>query len=437
MKVYMIGIGGASMSGLCEILLEKDMCVCGSDSGGAPYLESLGVKVYKTHSEKNIPAGTQIVVYSSAISAENPELKYARENHICTFSRGELLGLISRGFEKVVAVSGSHGKTTTTAMIGEIFAFAGLFATLHIGGENARKKCGNGGDIFLCEACEYCDNFLFLSPTVGVILNVEYDHPDYFKTAVQQNKSFEKFAHSSEFVVTSKAVASKVDIPKGVFCEVLVCDATSLEFSQNPPDFSARNLKSEKGKFAFDFYKKNSFICEIQLKILGRFNVENALFACVVGYLFGATPFEIQKGISGFFGVKRRLEQIGFANGCEIFCDYAHHPTQVLGISEIFGSETLVIFQPHTYSRTKAMLKEFVVALSGFENLIITQTYPAREKFDYLGSGEHLCSNLQNAEFVSKDKLEKRLETADFQRVLFLGAGDIHQIARDYVLANK
>lgn len=438
MKVYMIGIGGSSMSGLCEILLEKDMAVCGSDLNGCARLSQLGVVVHKCHKKENIPQGTQIVVYSSAISQDNEEYRHAVEMGICMFSRGELLGLISRGYKKSIAVAGSHGKTTTTAMLAEIFAFAGKNVTLHLGGEHPRKKCGNGEDIFLCEACEYRDNFLHLLPSVGVVTNLELDHPDYFKTESHLLQSFRTFASNSRIFLAGKNAQEKLELPDALTCEV--CE-NAWETPRKIADFSARNLKCDSGLYRFDYYKKSSFVCEISLKILGKFNVENALFACAVASLFGATPFEIQKGISSFFGVFRRLEKLSTPHnsGLEIYCDYAHHPTQIAKIAEIFAFEnaqvpTLAIFQPHTFSRTIALFDDFTKSLSAFENLWITQTYHAREKFDFKGSGEFLSANIKNARFVEMADIAKNLKNSEiqFERVLFLGAGDIDVIARNY-----
>ncbi|MFI3164439.1 MAG: Mur ligase family protein [Bacillota bacterium] len=480
MKVYMIGIGGSSMSGLCELLIEKDMSVSGSDLNGCPRLSQLGVVVHKSHKKSNIPIGTQIVVYSSAISQDNEEYRHAAEMGLCMFSRGELLGLISRGYKKCIAIAGSHGKTTTTAMLGEIFGFAGKNATVHLGGEHSRKKCGTGDDIFLCEACEYRDNFLNLVPSVGVVTNMEFDHPDYFKTKSQMTASFRGFAENCRIFLAGKNTCDQLKASGALTCEVCENEVVSPD---EIADFSARNLKCDSGLYRFDFYKKSSFVCEISLKILGKFNVENALFACAVASLFGATPFEIQKGISSFFGVFRRLEKLPTPknSGLEIYCDYAHHPTQIAKISEIFNFEknatpTLAIFQPHTFSRTVALFDDFITALSAFENLWITQTYPAREKFDFLGSGEYLSANIKNARFVEMCDIAKNLENLEtpqnplnpqnpqntqnlenpqsppnletpeipqnpqnlenhktpFGRVLFLGAGDIDVIARNY-----
>ncbi len=447
MKVYMIGIGGASMSGLAEILLEKDMSVSGSDLSGCARLSQLGVVVHKSHARGNIPLDTQIVVYSSAISKDNVEYQAAVEMGICMFSRGELLGLISRGYKKCVAIAGSHGKTTTTAMTAEIFAFAGKNATVHLGGNHPRKRCGSGEDIFLCEACEYRDNFLHLVPSVGVVLNMEFDHPDYFKTKSQQEGSFAKFASFARVFLTGEKVQNKLKIEGGKTCEVW--ENVGNE-PRKIPDFTARNLACENGFYRFDFYQKSSFICEISLRVLGKFNVENALFAAAVALLFGASPFEIQKGISSFFGVFRRLEKLKPAwekngeNSCEIYCDYAHHPTQIAAVAEIFGGEnaarTLAIFQPHTYSRTRALLKDFAVALEKFPNLWITTTYPARESYEYLGSGEYLSSVTQSGKFVEITALPAMLKTLkvqgeskNFDKVIFIGAGDIDVVAREWV----
>ncbi len=419
-KVYMIGIGGSSMRGICEILLEKGMDVSGSDPNGAPLLELRGVNVFKTHEAKNIALDTQIVIYSSAIGDDNPELIFARESGMCVFSRGEILGLISRGFKTCIAVSGSHGKTTTTAMIGEIFAFAGVKCTMHFGGEGVRDKTCGGGEIFLCEACEYCDNFLNLAPTLGVILNVEYDHPDYFESLAMLETSFAKFAENSKGVLCTVETAKRLRLKNCITCGVY---HVAREYENFTPTFSARNLREDGGYYSFDFYRGGSVVCDISLKVLGEFNVENALFACVVGFLSGASPYEIQKGISGFFGVKRRLWEVE-KNGVKLIFDYAHHPTQIKAVSGLFSNGELVIFQPHTYSRTEAFFDDFVSALSVFKNLIITETYPAREKYSEAGSGKRLAKAIPQAVYVEKCDLTKAIEMSGFEKVILLGAGE-------------
>ena len=434
LKVHMIGISGASMSVLAQILVQKGLDVQGSDMVKNPVLERENIPCLIGHSEKNITDDISIVIYSSAISKDNIELVTAKKKKMCLFSRGELLGILSRGYEKVIAVAGSHGKTTTTAMIAKIFAFAFVESTIHFGATQEKLKIGSGEGVFLTEACEYMDNFLNLSPTISVIGNVELDHTDYFKNQTAFEDSFKKFCDNSKFVICNESVKEMLGISTAIIAEVC----------ENKPKgiFQAMNLKEKDGFYSFDFCKRGNLICRINLKVMGIFNVENALFALSVGVFFGASPFEMQKAINSFFGVERRMETIGEFGGKKVICDYAHHPKQIEEIYKIFdksNKNVVVIFQPHTYSRTKAMNSNFVEALSKFKSVIITETYPAREEYDPEGSGEILATNIPHAIFVAGNKVISHLfeHHQDKTTYLFLGAGDINQIGKNWVKENQ
>lgn len=465
LNVFFVGIGGSSMRGLALLLASRGANVSGSDTAGCELLESRGFKVIRSHKKENITPATHLVVFSSAVSKDNPERVRATELGICTMERGELLGMLSRGFKKTVAVSGSHGKTTTTGMIAKIFTFAGKDFFSHYGGEENPSAVstwsGENSDLLLCEACEYHDNFLHLAPTLAVILNVQHDHADYFPTEKDMFSSFSRFASGAGVVLCGSEEKEKLGLQgKNAYtCDVLEngfsqsenCkeDCTACKESENcphayrkPPDFSARNIKSENGVYSFDFYAGNIRMFRLHPKVCGYFNMQNAFFAVATAHICGCTGGEIKKGISTFLGEKRRLENIFSCEKSEVFIDYAHHPTQVSALCHLAGelfrnSRVVTIFQPHTFSRTVAFFGDFASALAKFPTLFISPTYPAREDFCEAGSGETLAKAIPHAVFAGGEedlffRLASLQEKSSHTTFLFVGAGDINKTAENF-----
>lgn len=419
------------MSALASIIKSQGNFVSGSDIHNSSLLEKLamsGVVVYLSHDAKNVE-GMDIVVYNSAISQDNVELIRAKELGLILLSRAELLKQVSEKYKNVIAVSGAHGKTTTTAMITETFLLAGLKPTAHLGGvlkSHDSNLILGGDEFFITEACEYKDNFLSLTPSVGVILNVEPEHLDYFKTFENVCKSFEKFAHNSNIVVAN----DKLDI-----------------FIDNPIRFGdcgyrAKNiLPLQRGRFKFDCYYENKKLFNVKMNVIGKYNIYNALACIAVCRHYKISDKVIKKALESFQGVKRRFE-------CKrkrpfVVHDYAHHPSEIKSV--IFATRgfvkgrLLVAFQPHTFSRTKALMNEFLDAFDLCDELYIIKTYSAREKPIKGGSAKDLFNNLikkrKNVEYFSNfdccyNYIFDIIKKSD--TLLILGAGDIEELANRF-----
>ena len=429
LKAYFIGIGGISMSGLARLLISSGCSVCGSDSGmDNPEIGKLrldGVKVFSRHDPLNIDQDIDFVVYTLAVKDDNPELIRARELKIPCFERAEMLGLIARAYSNVIAVSGTHGKTTTTALIGEIFTLAGLDPTIHIGGVSVNlNSCtiiGNK-DFLILEACEYGNSFRFIASDTAVITNIESDHLDYYKDLEDIVNSFRHFSSRSHHLISDISV----NIEHKSICVIgKDWQVKEIDYSQNGYDF----MVEYKGKFWG----------KARLNIIGKYNVYNALFAIAVADKYGIPKETILSAISRFSGVERRCEKIASIGDIPIIIDYAHHPTEISSVLhslDAMYSNILVVFQPHTYTRTMSLFDEFIGALQDRKNLIIYSTYPAREKEIIGGRAEDLVSAIGCAEYeYDFTRLVSRIDKADkcgFDLVLVLGAGNLAEMLKVY-----
>ncbi len=423
LSVFFIGIGGISMSGLAKLMFSFGAKVSGSDTGKdnpeIAKLQDFGIKVYNIHDGDNIAESTDLVVYNFAIKDDNPEYVRAKRRGITILSRAELLGIIASKYEHVISVAGTHGKTTTTAMLGEIFVEAGLCPTVHLGGVSNNLKTNTliGKNKYLIlEACEYHGGFNFLRSDYGVILNIDADHLDYYKSMKEINGAFENFARKSKTIVLGETVP--------------ISHVSALKVGK---DIVAKNIKYRNLDYDFDVYLNGKFWASVRLNIIGKHNITNALFAILVAINYGISKSRIVSALSKFKGVERRYETIANINSVPIIIDYAHHPTEIRasldGVFEV-AKKPLVIFQPHTYSRTLALFDDFVSVLGGVQNLILYPTYPAREKEIIGGRAEDLKSALNGARFVQDvDELENVINTCTKSKlcdiVLILGAGDL------------
>lgn len=423
------------MSGLCKMSKYLGAEVCGSDANSNEETEKLkrmGVHVFLGHMEENITKDIDLVVYSGAIKPDNCELQQAQKLHIKCMERSQFLGIISSRFKNVIAISGTHGKTTTSAMIGTILHNAKFNPTIHLGGESVNLNDNTiiGGDKYLVvEACEYRESFRFLNPNILVITNIDADHLDYYKDISDIKRAFQNISDKSQFVIKNEDV------------EIATKNGYIIG-----KDFQIINEKFEKNKYTFSVNYMGKYFDTYSLNMFGRHNVINALFAIAVCEKLGVEKEDIKQGLEAFAGVKRRYEQIGKLDDIPIIIDYAHHPTEIknsiAGINSAYKNP-LIIFQPHTYSRTKALLKEFLDALRG--NLIVFKTYPAREKemlggraIDLFEAIDKDKSNNANVldycdnEMVLRDKIEKYVCGGDIDCVLILGAGDLAEKMRKY-----
>lgn len=427
MKIYMLGIGGVSMSALAIILTRYGHDVSGWDccyGRGVEILEAYGIKVdcpcqKNENAYKNSFEGLakcDLVVNSSAIKSDDPHMLFAKERNIKSISRGQLLGAISSKFEKVVAVAGSHGKTTTTAMIYNILKVAGKNPTLHLGGYKIDDGLNfNLGEkeFFVTEACEYHDNFLYLRPYISVVTNVEKEHMDYFKTFKNEKKSFKTFCDNSRFVVDSTAglVAKKV-------------------------------MHDKFGGLKFSLLDGQKPIMDLHLKICEEINTQNCMYAYLVARQLGLSDCIIKQGLETFEGVGTRFERKKSSYFDTVICDYAHHPTEISkaisSAEKIFkGKHLVTIFQPHTYSRTKSLLPQFVEVFKNLPDPLFFKTYSAREDPSEGLSSEDLTNILRKSNKHAKyfddfQDLKKYLQInfAKDSVLLFLGAGDLPLIIK-------
>ena len=429
--VHFIGIGGISMSGLAEYLRFCGFVVSGSDVNESEILfrlRSKGVRIFLNHRAENIE-GAQVVVYNSAINLDNPELKKAIDSNLLVVTRSQLLAYIMKDFKYSIAIAGSHGKTTATAMCMHALYNACGNATVHIGGED--KKFGNfyngGKKFFITEACEFKRNFLQLSPSVSVLLNCDKDHLDCYENEKTLYKAFIDFVEKAPVRIVNKddEIASTAK------------DAITFSLYDKSADFCAEDIKSINGKYSFSVLERGENICKIRLNAFGKHNVYNALAAFAVGRYYRFEPHLLAQGIEKFDGISRRFEYLGSVGGAEFIADYAHHPKEISAVissaKEICKGRLFVVFQPHTYSRTKLLLDDFVSALNVIENLVVYKTYAAREYFDADGCAYTLSQSLPNSLYAESVKelafyLKPVLAQGDI--VLFLGAGDVYFVAK-------
>ena len=430
-KIFFVGIGGISMSGLCKMSRVFGAEVMGSDIGFNEEilkLQRIGVKIFHKHEESNISKDIDLVVFSGAIHTDNRELQEAKRLKIRTMERSKFLGLVSKLYNNVIAISGTHGKTTTTAMIGEIFAKAGLNPTIHLGGESV--NLGNntiigGNEYFVVEACEYRESFRYLRPNLLVITNIESDHLDYYKSLKDIKKSFVKLSKHSDNIIVKK--------------DMDISHKNEILLGKN---IDARNIKFCNHGYDFQVYKDDKFYFDCRLNMLGLHNVSNALFAIAVGDFYGIEKDKIKQALEEFRGVKRRYENIGEIEKTPVIIDYAHHPTEIensiKGISNEYKN-ILTIFQPHTYSRTIKLLDDFVKVLRNIDNLIIFETYPAREKEIVGGRAIDIVNAISRDDVQYFDNLDslkeqvyERVKTENIECVLILGAGDLAEKVRKW-----
>ena len=395
--VHFIGIGGISMSGLAEILIKEGFTISGSDNKESALTQHLiekGAKIYYGQKASNITDDIDAVVYTAAIHEDNEEFAEVVKRQVPMLSRAELLGQLMTNYKVPIAVSGTHGKTTTTSMLSHILLAGEKDPTISVGGIlqaiHGNIRVGDS-DVFITEACEYTNSFLHFFPKISVILNVEEDHMDFFKDIDDIRNSFRKFAEllpEDGTLVINKEIHQYESIIKDLKCKVITYGRDM------DADYSAKNITyNEKGCASFDLYKKGSKVDHIDLSVTGDHNVSNALSAIAVGELVNISLETIQKGLLAFTGTDRRFQYKGEVNGFTIIDDYAHHPTEIAAtlnaVKHYPHRETWCIFQPHTYTRTKAFFHEFAEALSLADHVMLVDIFAARET-DTLGMSSKL-----------------------------------------------
>ncbi len=391
LHMYMIGIGGISMSGLARVLIEDGFKVSGSDNKKSELtasLEEIGAKIYYPQSRANITDDIDFVVYTAAIHEDNPEYVRCKELGIPMLTRAELLGQIMTQYKHSIAVSGTHGKTTTTSMITHILLAAGENPTVSVGGIlpaiGGNIHIGSH-DMFVAEACEYTNSFLSLYPTIEVILNIEADHLDFFKDIADIRNSFSQFVKrlpDDGVVVINNEIKNYEDIVSGFKGRVITVGTKDAHVSACDIEYD------ELARASFTLVVDGEKTGRVRLGVPGEHNVHNALAAIAVAMYLGVDSSVYEKGLSSFSGADRRFEFKGKVGDVTIIDDYAHHPQEIeatLKAAAHYPHKKLwCVFQPHTYTRTKALLPEFAKALSLADHVVLAPIYAARET-DTLG----------------------------------------------------
>ena len=443
-KIHMIGIGGISMSGIAEILVNWGFSVSGSDRTDSDILDTLkkaGVKIYIGHNISNVE-GADCVVYTAAIHKDNPELMHAKELGIPVIERSDFLGELTRCYKNTIAISGTHGKTTTTSLVSLCFIEAQKDPSIQVGAIikelNGNYRVGNSEN-FIIEACEYVESFLKFSPKSEIILNIDNDHLDYYKNIENVKKAFIKYVKllpEDGHLIINADDSNCLDLP--VYSKA---EAIKYGIENDDVDFYAKNIIfNEEGFPEFDVYKFGEFYEHFELSIPGRHNVLNALGCISLCDTYDIDKSCMKTALKKFTGANRRFEFKGMVNGAKVYDDYGHHPTEVAATAKALTNKKFnkswVVFQPHTYSRTFNLLDDFAHALLSFDNIIVTDIYAARETNTYNISSKDLADAIiklgKNAKYLPSLEdcasfLKDNVKENDI--VLTLGAGTVTNIS--------
>lgn len=446
-KVHFIGIGGISMSGLAEILLSKGFRVSGSDTTKSEltvHLEAAGAEISYVQQASNITDDIDLTIYTAAIKDTDPELMASRNRNIPTIPRAELVGLIMKSYKHAIGVSGTHGKTSTTSMISHILLADDADPTIMVGGIlnsiGGNLRIGHSHTM-ITEACEYTNSFLSFFPTTAVILNVCEDHMDFFKDIDDIRKSFKKFA---ELVPSDGTVVIGSDIDNiSYFTDDLKCKVITFGSKESGADVTAENISyDELARASFDLINNGNVLTHIDLQVTGHHNILNALAAAATALSMGISVASVKKGLESFAGTVRRFEKKGELNGITIIDDYAHHPDEIratLSTAQHYPHNDMwCVFQPHTYTRTKAFFHDFAEALSLADKVVFADIYAAREKNTIGISSKDLCDEMKKMGkeayyFPSFEEIEKFLlkNCKKGDLLITMGAGNVVNIGED------
>lgn len=428
--VHLVGIGGVSMRPLGLVLKGMGMLVTGSDMNSSVSTDELianGIQVSIGHKEENVE-GADCVIRTAAAHNDNPEIAGARSRGIPLFERAQAWGVIMQAYKNAVCISGTHGKTTTTSMVTHILMEANTDPTVMIGGYLPLLRSGHrvgNGDTIVLESCEYCDSFLNFYPTLAVILNVEADHLDYFKDLADVQKSFRKFARlSTGGVLANGDDPHTLEAMQGVDCVTFGLKPCNRVRADNIcPDW--RHL---------DVVCDDQFYCHIDLNVLGRHNALNALAAAGTAWMLGIPGEAVTKGLAAFSGAERRMQLKGSYCGADVYDDYAHHPDELAATIDAIRTmnykRIVVAFQPHTYTRTKALFSDFVRELKKADVVVLAEIYAARERNTVGISSKNLVEQIPGSIYCETlpdvtDCLRSVIQPGDV--VLTVGAGDIYR----------
>lgn len=451
--IHFIGIGGSGMYPLAQILHSQGYYLTGSDNNETETLDAvrkMGIPVFMGQRAENIE-GADLIVHTAAIMSDNPELIAARNSNVPVLERSDLLGIVTSWYNNAICVSGTHGKTTATSMITQILVSAGIDISAYIGG---KLPCIGGSgiagksDVLVCESCEFVDTFLKLYPDIAVILNIDADHLDYFKTLDNIIKSFHKFAENA-----SKALIINGDDENTLKAVEGVSGKDIITFGlDSKNDYHAENIRRISGmETEFDAFHGKELLGTVTLHVAGKHNVLNAL-AAIAAAEYVNTPFEnIKDGLASFRGAKRRFEKLGFEKGVTIVDDYAHHPTELeatlTAAMDMGFNKVWAVFQPFTFSRTKILLDDFARVLSIPDKAVLTDIMGSREKNTYGIFTRHLAEKIpeciwfpqdETAEWTDERKYQNFQQICDYicenvsegDLVITLGCGDAYKIAK-------
>ncbi|MBO5478586.1 MAG: UDP-N-acetylmuramate--L-alanine ligase [Clostridia bacterium] len=441
----MLGIGGVSMSGIAEILHSWGFKVTGSDANASVTTDKLinsGIKVTIGRDFENL-RNADAVVYTAAIKKDDPEMVEAKNNNIPIIERSDFLGELTKAFSDTIGISGTHGKTTTTSMVSVCFLKANKDPNIQVGGIlkqiDGNYRIGNS-DYFIIEACEYVESFLKFRPKAEIILNIDNDHLDYFKTFENIKNAFIKYVKllpEDGFLVLNADDKNCLDL-----ASYTKSSYSTYGINNKEANFIADNITfNDDGFSEFDVYKNKEFFEHIQLSVAGLHNVLNALACISLCDHYGISSKDMKDALLEFTGAGRRLEYKGSYNNIRIYDDYAHHPTEIKATCNALNkkkfNESWVIFQPHTYSRTKNLLDDFVRALSNFDHIILADIYAARETNTYGVSSKDIADRINSTrssnscEYISNFKdivsyIKEHAKPNDV--ILTLGAGNVTDI---------
>ena len=440
---HLIGIGGVSMSSLAEVLQGMGIAVSGSDMNQNKNVQSLmekGIPVTIGHKAETITKEIEFVVRTAAVHDDNPEIIRAHGLGIPVFERTQAWGAISKDYSNALCISGTHGKTTTTSMCTHIMMAADKDPTVMIGGTlpllNAGHRVGHGNTIIM-EACEYYNSFLSLHPTVAVILNVEADHLDFFKDLQDVEHSFREFALRTPedgYVVANRDDANTMATIRGIPRKVMTFGLSK------EADVYAENIEFLGANSHFDVMFKGKLFTDVTLHVPGLHNVKNALAATAAAICLGVRPNAVKYGLAGFNGAGRRFEFKGKFNGADVYDDYAHHPGELKAlldtVEELNYKRCILVFQPHTYTRTAALFEDFVTQLKRPDVLLLAEIFAAREKNTIGISSAALAERVEGAEFFPtfpelEEELMRKAQPGDI--ILTVGAGDVYKIGDNIV----
>ncbi len=436
--IHFIGIGGSGMYPLAQILHSQGYYLTGSDNNETETLEAvrkMGIPVFLGQVAENIK-GADLIVHTAAIMSDNPELIAAQKSGVPVLERSELLGLVSTWYTNAICVSGTHGKTTTTSMLVQMFVEEGVDLSCVIGGK--LPSIGGSGragksETMVCEACEFVDTFLKLSPDISIILNIDEDHLDYFKTLDNIIRSFRKFCN-----LTSKCLVINGDDLNTLKAINGIIDKDIITFGfKETNDYYPIITKTSGMQTDFDLYYKGEKLCELSIHVPGRHNVLNAVAACAAALYSGVSTQGIALGLQTFHGAGRRFEKVAEVNGVTIVDDYAHHPAEIAvtlkAAKNLDFKRVWAVHQPFTYSRTYLLLDDFAEVLQIADKVVLTEIMGSREKNTYNIFAKDLCDKIPGGVWYNSfdevvDYVSQNVQQGDL--VITLGCGDVYKIAR-------